>query len=246
MLSIGEGGGAGLYGTTELGVPKYPRKQFFDECVAVMREADRFVPLFNDKHLSYSWEHAKEMHDTAASHGFGLMAGSSVVLAHRLPQLGDDIDAGEARITEAVAIHGGPMESYDFHGCELLQCIVESRPSGNSAGRGLRSVQLVEGDALWAAVDSGRINEGLVRAAMACEDRVEGTTTAAEWRELRPSDSDDLVTSDAPPHALLLDFADGLRGTVLRVGDDNARWNFACQVAGESEPRATRVVVGPW
>jgi hypothetical protein len=29
--------------------------------------------------------------------------------------------AGEAVITDAVAIHGGPMESYDFHGAEFMQ-----------------------------------------------------------------------------------------------------------------------------
>ena len=96
VLSIGEGGGAALYGTTELGVPKYPRKRFFDDCVAVMREAGRFVPLFNDKHLSYSWEHAKEMYDVSVRHGFGLMAGSSVVLAQRLPPLGADLDVAGA------------------------------------------------------------------------------------------------------------------------------------------------------
>jgi hypothetical protein len=60
-----------------------------------MRESGRYIPLFNDKHLSYSWDHALEMYNTAKDNGFGLMAGSSVVLAHRLPHLGDDIDAGK-------------------------------------------------------------------------------------------------------------------------------------------------------
>jgi len=59
-----------------------------------MRESGRFIPLFTDKHLSYAWDHALEMYNTSIENGFGLMAGSSVVLAHRLPPLGDDIDAG--------------------------------------------------------------------------------------------------------------------------------------------------------
>jgi hypothetical protein len=172
------------------------------------------------------------------------------------------------------------------------------------------SVKLVEGAALWAAVDSvrktfaflrlfsshkndhlprqardqngrerlhkrivfpqGRIDEALVRAAMTCEDDVEGSSTVDEWRRLRPTTSSDYVSRDATPHALLIDYADGLRGTVLRIGDDNARWNFACRVVpsethirGENDEtvgagnvktpsapqgvvRATRVVVGPW
>ena len=47
---------------------------------------------------------------------------------------------------------------------------------------------------------------------------------------------------DATPHALLIEYTDGFRGAVLRVGDDNARWNLACTVRGEL--RSTRVVVG--
>ena len=59
---------------------------------------------------------------------------------------------------------------------------------------------------------------------------LEGSSTVDAWRRLRPTTSSDYVSRDATPHALLIDYADGLRGTVLRIGDDNARWNFACRV----------------
>ena len=49
VLSIGEHGD---YPRSALGQVEYPRKRFFDECVAVMRRAGRYVPLYNDKHLS--------------------------------------------------------------------------------------------------------------------------------------------------------------------------------------------------
>ena len=49
VLSIGE---HGQYPTNELGQTEYPRKRFFDAIVAVMRRSRRFVPLYNDKHLS--------------------------------------------------------------------------------------------------------------------------------------------------------------------------------------------------
>ena len=39
----------------------YPRRRFFEETVAVFKESGRVVPVFSDKHLSYSWEHAKWM-----------------------------------------------------------------------------------------------------------------------------------------------------------------------------------------
>src|SRR5688500_15723921 len=65
VLLIGE---HGEYPTNDLGQKEYPRKQFFDQIVAVMRRADRFVPVFNDKHLSYRWDWAREMYDTARKH----------------------------------------------------------------------------------------------------------------------------------------------------------------------------------
>jgi hypothetical protein len=251
VLSIGEGGGAGLYGTTELGVPRYPRKRFFDECTAVMREAGRFVPLFNDKHLSYSWDHAQEMCAVAKREGFGLMAGSSIVLCDRWPALGPEIEADGARIADAVVVHGGPLESYDFHGCELLQSIVERRgPRGRAAG--VQSVQLVEGEAAIAGlVATGRLDPALVTAAMAAEDAVEGTATAAagQWTGLKPTASAFLApaTQQFAPHALLIEYRDGLKAAVLRVGDDNARWNAAFRVGGGGGTvRACRCLVGPW
>src|SRR5712691_4148824 len=62
VLSIGEHGD---YPVNKWGQVEYPRKRFFDECVAVMRESGRVVPLFNDKHLSYRWDWASEMVATA-------------------------------------------------------------------------------------------------------------------------------------------------------------------------------------
>ncbi|MEZ6046255.1 MAG: twin-arginine translocation signal domain-containing protein [Planctomycetaceae bacterium] len=75
ILNIGEHGD---YAQNHLDQKMYPRKRFFDEAVAVMKRSNRYVPIFNDKHLSYSWEYAKEMYDTAQQYGIPLMAGSSV------------------------------------------------------------------------------------------------------------------------------------------------------------------------
>src|SRR5439155_24515603 len=110
-----------------LGQHEYPRKRFFDEIVAVMRPSRRFVPLFNDKHLSYRWDWAKEMTETATKLGIPFMAGSSVPLAQRIPPF--ELPA-DSTITEAVCIHGGRIESYDFHALEALQSTVQFRTGG--------------------------------------------------------------------------------------------------------------------
>ncbi|MFM7161676.1 MAG: hypothetical protein ACKO3P_15080, partial [Planctomycetaceae bacterium] len=65
----------GDYPRNELGQQLYPRKRFFDESVAVMRDSGRVVPYFNDKHLSYRWDWAREMYDTARELKMPFMAG---------------------------------------------------------------------------------------------------------------------------------------------------------------------------
>ena len=60
VLSIGE---HGAYPTNEKSQVLYPRYEFFKACVKVFEEDGRAVPIFNDKHLSYSFEKAKEMVD---------------------------------------------------------------------------------------------------------------------------------------------------------------------------------------
>lgn len=224
VLLIGE---HGTYPSTELGQVMYPRKEFFDQIVAVMDKSRKYVPVFNDKHLSYRWDWAKEMYDTAKNRGFALMAGSSVPLAQRIPDV--EFPAGVV-VDEAVSIHGGPIESYDFHGIEVLESFVEARRGGES---GIRSVQLLDGAAMMQAADQGKWSRSLAVAAMKAE-------LGDDFREL---------TTDGPlalRHGLLLEHADGLRSAVLSVGTASGRWNFACRVQGRPEPFTVTIFPGPW
>jgi hypothetical protein len=225
VLSIGE---HGEYPTNDLGQLEYPRKRFFDECVAVMRRAGRFVPLFNDKHFSYRWDWAQEMADTSRRLGIALMAGSSVPLAQRRPAL--ELPAGTA-IEEAVSIHGGGLESYDFHGLEVLQSLVEARRGGET---GVAAVEFLSGAALWRAAQERRWSPALAEAAMAAE-----LGRAVPLRETPGVEPEQI-------HGLLLSYRDGLRATVLKVGRSSTRWNFACKLTGEEQARACRFYTGPW
>ena len=222
VLSIGEHGN---YPHNELGQHMYPRKRFFDQIVAVMKQSNRFVPLFNDKHLSYRWDWAKEMVDTAKELGIPLMAGSSVPLAERRPPL--EISDG-AEMEEAVSIHGGGVESYDFHALEVLQSMVEGRRGGET---GVSRVQFLDTDALFQAAQDGRWSLELAEAAMQAE------------LGRKPID---LKSFHANPHGILLTYKDGFKATVVRIGGAANRWNFACRIKGKREIEATNFYVGPW
>ena len=229
VLSIGEHGN---YPVNDRGQHMYPRKRFFDEIAAVFRQSGRSVPVFNDKHLSYRWDWAAEMMQFAQELKIPLMAGSSVPLAQRRPPLEMP---DQAEIEEAISIHSGGLESYDFHAMEVLQSLVESRRGGET---GVSEIQLLEGDAVWKAAEEGRWSYSLAAAAM----------SAAAGKDVGPLK--DFVESTGgnpqPVHAILIKYRDGLRGTVLRIGASATRWCFACRLAGKSEPLKTSFYVGPW
>lgn len=229
VLSIGEHGN---YPSNDRGQREYPRKRFFDEIAAVFRKSGRVVPLFNDKHLSYRWDWADEMMKVARELKIPLMAGSSVPLAQRRPplELPD-----QPRIDEAISIHSGGLESYDFHALEVLQSLVEARSGGET---GVSEVQLLEGDAVWQAAEQGRWTYALAKAAM----------QAGAGKDVgKLQDFVELVDGKQPPvHAILIKYRDGLRATVLRIGNSATRWKFACRLVGKLEPLATSFYVGPW
>ena len=238
VLSIVEHGN---YPTNSRGQKMYPRKQFFDAAVAVMRRSGRYVPYFNDKHLSYRWDWAREMYDTARRCGFPLMAGSSVPLAERRPPV--EVSAG-SMIEEAVAIHGGGVEVYDFHSLELLQSFVEARRGGET---GIACVEFLSGDDLWQTAARGHWSKELADAAMAAELGSPPADYAAIARDKQR------VT----PHGIQLTYRDGFRAIVLDVGRSSSRWNFAYRLArrtangtsgrsSDSGIVATALYNGPW
>jgi hypothetical protein len=229
VLSIGE---HGRYPTNVKAQVEYPRKRFFDEIAAEFQRSEATAPVFNDKHLSYRADWAHEMVATARAMGFGLMAGSSVPLAVRRPPL--ELPPG-ARITEAVSLHGGNLEGYDFHGLEVLQSMVESRAGGET---GVKEVEFFEGDGLWRAADEGRWSPDLADAARATDPD-----------PARPGPLREAVKAggfDRKLHGILVTYKDGLRGMVLNAAKDSTHWHFACKLVGDPAVKATSFYVGPW
>jgi hypothetical protein len=89
--------------------------------------------VFCDKHLSYDRTKAKEMVATSRKLGFPLMAGSSLPITWRRPEL--ELPRG-CRIDRGLIVTRGEIEIYGFHGLEALQCMMERRVN---AERGVRT-----------------------------------------------------------------------------------------------------------
>ena len=229
ILAIGE---HGHYPRSREWLVEYPRKRFFDECVAVMRKAGKFVPYFNDKHLLYRWDWAREMYDTARQLGIPMMAGSSVPFAQRIPPL--ELPPN-AEISEAVMIHGGEFENYGIHAMETLQSIVEFRKGGET---GISQIEVLYGEELWKGAEAGKWPFDLAAAAMELE-------TGKPYRA-RTELHDPVMWTRQPPHAIVITYKDGLKGYVLKLGHFPMRWQFACRLKGESRIHATRFYGGGW
>ncbi len=231
VLSIAE---HGQYPVNAKAQMQYPRKQFYDQIVEVFRKSGRGVPVFNDKHLSYRWDWAKEMYDTSHELKFPLMAGSSVPLAERRPPL--ELPP-EARIASAVSIHGGGVESYDIHCLEVLQSLVEARAGGET---GVRAVQFLEAEPLWQAAASGQWSPELAAAAMAAEVGPEHELT-----KFIASSGTAKTSEPVPVHGILVHYRDGLTALALKVGIEQHSLELCLPVAGRERAACNRVLRGP-
>ncbi|MEW6752042.1 MAG: hypothetical protein AB1505_13845 [Candidatus Latescibacterota bacterium] len=138
----------GRYPRNEKGQTLYPRYRWFQQVVEVFAASGRAVPVFNDKHLSTSWDECVEMVADARRLGFPFLAGSSLPVTWRLPSL--DMPYG-ARVTESVCAAYGGVDSYDFHALETAQCMSERRQGGEV---GIRRVQALRGERLWAHLEA--------------------------------------------------------------------------------------------
>src|SRR5205823_3119397 len=117
----------GDYPYNAKGQKLYPRQEYFQKIVEVFRRSGRPVPVFCDKHLSYDRTKAREMVETARRMGFPLMAGSSLPVTWRRPEL--ELPLG-VKITEALVASRGELEIFGIHALEALQCMVERRTRG--------------------------------------------------------------------------------------------------------------------
>jgi hypothetical protein len=223
VMIIGEHGD---YPHNEKGQILYPRYEFFHQCVDVFEKDGRVVPVYNDKHLSYSFEKAKWMVDASKRLKFPMLAGSSLPVTWRLPDI--ELPHG-CEIEDALMVGEGGSDPMDFHALEGMQCMVERRKGGET---GVKSVQMIEGDEVWKAGDDGRYSKKLLTAALSRSDTPEGLTIK-DGRTQDLVESGELPKLVKNPAAYFIERNDGLRTTLLMLNGAIRDFNFAAQVKGK-------------
>ena len=192
VLLIGEHGN---YPSNEKGQKLYPRRRLFEEIVKVFRKSEKSVPVYNDKHFSYSWKHAEWMYEQSRELDFPMMAGSSVPVTWRLPAL--EFRSG-APLASTLGVGFSGVESYGFHTLEVMQTVAERRPGGET---GVKSVQALKGEQAWAAARAGHWDYRLLRSAMNCVPNSRQAVQSLD--QLQKADPDAVV--------FLVDYCDGFQ-----------------------------------
>jgi hypothetical protein len=183
------------------------------------------VSVFCDKHLSYSWAKAKQMVDWARDLQFPLLAGSSLPVTWRRPELELPLNTV---IEDALVAAYGPIEVYGFHALETLQVMAERRKGGET---GVKAVTCLTHKDVWQAGDAGQWSWDLLEAAL-------GRSESVNPGDIRRNVGGLAVQNmpAAPPTAFLVEYRDGLRGTVLLLNGHIQDFCFAAKLQGEAKP----------
>jgi len=235
VLIIGEHGN---YPQNAKGQILYPRYEFFQEVSRVFEQDGRAVPVFNDKHLSYSFTKAREMVELSRRLKFPFLAGSSLPVTWRVPAI--ELPLG-CVIDDALMVGAGGSDPADFHALEAMQCMLERRRGGET---GVKAVQLVTGESVWAAREQGRWSKQLLEAAFSRSDSLQGLTII-DGRTQNLAAGDELRGLSRNPSAYFIEYVDGTRATLLILNGAATDHTFAARVRGEIQVRSTQFLLPP-
>lgn len=214
VIIIGEHGD---YPVNDKGQKRYPRYDWFKRVVKVFEDSGRSVPVFNDKHLSTRWDECEEMVADSKRLGFPFLAGSSLPVTRRMPDL--DLPYG-SELSESVCVAYGGVDSYDIHALETSQCMSERRAGGEA---GVRSIQALRDQNFYERIqaDDCEATRKLIVSALCrshnlpVENGFPTNVVSIEWMQQQLPK----VT------AYIIEHRDGLRTTMLLTGIRD--FNFA-------------------
>ena len=222
VLLIGEHGD---FPTNDYGQKQYPRKELFDEVVAVFRAMGKIVPVFCDKHLSWNIEWAQQMVSTAQQMGIPFFAGSNVPISgtrHELRMDGEDI-------AESMGLYYAGGEVYGTHSIEFVQSLAEKRGGGES---GIMAIRAYEGEAVWEAMDRGEWSRDLFETTLAAAT----TAQTGDFRE-------NCRRSTLAPVALVCEHIDGHKQSHIMLDGHIAEFIAGAKLRG-GECRASTANMG--
>lgn len=222
FVSVGE---HGKYPTNDKGQTLYPRRKFFEEATKTFARVKRAVPVFSDKHLAASWDDARWMYDRSRELMFPFMAGSSVPVSWRKPNL---VLPKDCEIADAVMLGYGPLEGYGFHTLEGLQCMVERRKGGEV---GVKAVHALTGEEMWKACDRGEFSKSLLEETL----RLSPKNAKGDYREITAKNKGAAVW--------LIEYRDGFKAAAAIMNGfiyegEGGSFCFACRLKGEDKPRS--------
>ncbi len=203
----------GVYHSNLKGQTYYPRWWLYQQIIRVFEQSKRSVPVFNDKHLSNSWDEAKWMFDKSRELDFPLYGGSSIPFYYRKPEI--EIDA-DTPIKTSVVAGGSRDDGGLFHAIDVLQCFVERRKGGET---GIEAVQCIHGPEVWKWTDRNPWAGNLLGAVEKRFDMKPG-----QFRE----------PSRRGPSVTIVDYRDGTKAAVFGVR--GAGWTYAGEIEGQKDP----------
>jgi hypothetical protein len=143
-------------------------------------------------------------------------------------------------IEDALMVGAGESENVPYDALEAMQAMIERRRNGES---GVRTVEAIEGDAVWKAGDQGRWSKQLLTAALSRSDTPQGLT-------LQDGRTQDLVGSGqlpklvAKPVPYFVEHRDGLRTTLLVLTGAVKDFTFAARLKG-GQTASTQFFLSP-
>ena len=245
VLLIGE---HGKYPFNEKGQHLYPRYELFQKIVQVFRDSGRSVPVFNDKHLSWNWDWAVEMVKTARELDFPLLAGSSLPVTRRIPQI--DMPLG-ARIKEAMCVAVGGVDGYDIHALEAMQSMVERRRGGEVGVDWIHAVKGV--GPVMKALEAGSFEKGgwnpaLFRACLCRSHRLVPAREGFSHHLPTPKEIRGLMEDEENHNTPVLyrfQHKDGLKMSMLLIEGIVHDFTFAADLAGQDQPLSAQFFLPP-
>ena len=207
VVIIGE---HGEYPTNLKGQWMLPRWWIYQQVIRVFEESKRSVPVFNDKHLSVSWDEAKWMFDKSRELDFPLTGGSSIPVYFRKPEIELDIDTP---IKTSVVVGGAVDEGALFHCVDVLQAFVERRRRGET---GVKAVQCIRGPETWKWTERNAWAANLLESIRKSFD-------------LKPGHFQEIDK----PNVCIVEYNDGTKAAVYNGRD--VGWTYAGEIEGREE-----------